>query len=147
MKYYFFKLISPKVYNYFIYYYLHLKKLAIPKILTIDVPTTFNEKIIWLKLYKNDASLSYLVDKIKVKEYIKSKIGEKYLIPTYKIFDDPSKITISQLPKKFILKMNHASGCNIICSPKVSLSFSVPGTRSSSPLLVIHFLLISPSPC
>ena len=49
----------------------------------IENPKTFNEKIQWMKLYDNDPLKTQLTDEYLVREWVKEKIGEKYLIPLY----------------------------------------------------------------
>ena len=46
--------------------------------LNLNNPTTFNEKLQWLKLYNKNPRYTDLVDKFAVREYIKQTIGEKY---------------------------------------------------------------------
>ena len=77
--------------------------------LNLDNPKTFNEKIQWLKLYDCTPLKSLLSDKVKVRYWIKDKIGEKYLKPLVwvgKHFDD---IPFKELPEAFVIKANH--GC------------------------------------
>ncbi|MEL7666007.1 MAG: ATP-grasp fold amidoligase family protein [Candidatus Shapirobacteria bacterium] len=87
----------------------------------IDNPKTFNEKIQWLKLYYHDPLMTKCADKYAVREYIKEKIGEKYLIPLLGAYDTPEQINFDKLPNKFVLKINNGSGKNIICRNKKSL--------------------------
>ncbi len=80
------------------------------KTLNLKNPRGFNEKENWLKLYDKHKEYTQLVDKIGVREYIKEKLGEEYLIPMlgkWKRFED---VPFDQLPDKFVLKCNHDSG-------------------------------------
>lgn len=81
-------------------------------------PKTYNEKIQWLKLYERKPFLSKLVDKIEVKDWVAKKIGDKYIIPTIGIWNNPNEIDINNLPDKFVLKTNHDSGGLYICNNK-----------------------------
>ncbi len=47
---------------------------------SIDYPVTFNEKIQWYKLYYRDPLMTKCNDKYNVREYIKEKVGEEYLV-------------------------------------------------------------------
>lgn len=85
-------------------------------------PQTLNEKINWKKLYDRKNIYIGLTDKYKVRNYIKDKIGEKYLIPLYFHTKNPKKICVEKLPKKFILKPNHGSGENMIVYDKSKVS-------------------------
>ena len=49
--------------------------------LDLENPKTFNEKLQWLKLYDRNPAYTQMVDKYAVREYIKNRIGEEYLIP------------------------------------------------------------------
>lgn len=89
--------------------------------LDFDNPQTFNEKLQWLKLYYRLDIMTKAADKCAVREYIKNKIGDKYLIPLWQIFDDYKDINVRVLPKSFALKATHASGWNIICHDKYKL--------------------------
>ena len=51
-------------------------------------PETFSQKIQFRKLYDLNPLYSLCADKYKVREYVKNKIGEKYLIPLYLVTDN-----------------------------------------------------------
>ncbi len=87
----------------------------------IDNPKSFNEKIQWLKLYYHDPLMTKCADKFAVREYIKNKIGEKYLVPLLGVWDSVDDIDWDLLPNQFALKINWGSGQNIICSDKSKL--------------------------
>lgn len=89
--------------------------------LNLEHPVTFNEKIQWLKLYDNTKLKTRLADKYLVREYIKEKIGKQYLIPLLGVYDNFDAINFEELPQKFVMKSNHASGWNIIVENKDSL--------------------------
>lgn len=92
------------------------------KSLDLEHPQTFNEKLQWLKLYDRKSEYTVMVDKYKVREYIKNKIGEEYLIPLIGVWDDPDDIDFDALPDKFVLKCNHNSGLGMcICKDKSNL--------------------------
>lgn len=82
-------------------------------------PQTFSEKLQWLKLYNRKPEYTMMVDKIKVKDYVASVLGEEYIIPTLGVWDDPDKIDFDDLPDRFVLKCNHNSGTGMyICKDK-----------------------------
>lgn len=86
---------------------------------------TFSEKIQWLKINDRKDIYTILVDKYKVREYIKEKLGEEYLIPLIGIWDDPDDIDFNKLPDQFVLKCNHNSGLGMcICKDKSKLDIS-----------------------
>lgn len=93
------------------------------KRLNLDNPQTFNEKLQWLKLYDRNPEYTIMVDKYKVRDYIKEKIGEEYLIPLIGVWDNPDDIDFDALPDKFVLKCNHNSGLGMcICKDKTKLN-------------------------
>lgn len=103
---------------------LYLKmvyKIKTGKTLNLKNPKEYNEKLQWLKLHNNKPEYTILVDKYKVREIIKAKIGEKYLIPLLGVWNKPSEIDFNRLPSQFVLKCNHDSQGIIICKDKSKL--------------------------
>jgi len=92
------------------------------KLPDLDNPSTINEKIAWLKLYNRHPLHTLCSDKYLVREYIKEKIGEEYLIPLIGAYDSPAEIDFDSLPNEFVLKPNHAAELIIICKNKASLN-------------------------
>lgn len=91
-------------------------------LLNLDNPTTYNEKIQWLKLYDSTPEKTRLADKYLVRDWIAEKIGEEYLVPiigVYKKFED---IDFDKLPNQFVIKCNHGSGYNIIVKDKSQIN-------------------------
>lgn len=80
----------------------------------IKNPQTFNEKILWLILYYDDKRQAEFADKALAKKKIAELVSDKYVIPTYAIYDSASDIDYSSLPKTFILKSNWGSFANHI---------------------------------
>ena len=84
--------------------------------LNLNKPETFNEKMQWMKLYNRKPEYTMMVDKYLVRNYVREKIGEKYLIPLLGVWDDSDKIDFDKLPMQFVLKCNHNSGLGMcIC--------------------------------
>ena len=73
-------------------------------------PKTFNQKIQFRKLYDNNPLYSICADKYRVREYVKEKIGEEYLIPLYLVTDKLTEEQWNKLPNSFVAKANHNSG-------------------------------------
>lgn len=90
--------------------------------LNLKNPQTFNEKLQWLKLYDRNPEYTKMVDKYEVREYIKEKIGEKYLIPLIGVYDKFDDIDFDELPNQFVIKCNHDSGGLVICKDKGKLN-------------------------
>jgi hypothetical protein len=84
-------------------------------------PTTFSEKIIYKELYDRRPILTQVADKIKVRDYVKSRIGSNYLTEVYQIAQTPEEINWDRLPPSFVVKTNHGSGWNIFAHDKNKL--------------------------
>lgn len=91
---------------------------ATGKNLNLDNPLTYNEKIQWLKLYDSTPIKTQLADKYLVRNWIKGKIGEEYLVPLLGVWSNFDEIDFNKLPDQFVLKANHGSGWNIIVKDK-----------------------------
>ena len=81
-------------------------------------PTTFNEKLQWLKLYDRKPVYVTIVDKYEVKKYVSTFIGSQYIIPTIGVWDQFDEIDFDRLPDQFVLKCTHDSGGLVICKNK-----------------------------
>jgi len=86
--------------------------------LNLKNPRSFNEKIVWKKIYDRNPLLPITADKYQVRSYLKEVLGEEkaeeILIPLLYVTDQPETIPFDRLPSSFIVKPNHASGCKII---------------------------------
>lgn len=91
--------------------------------LDIDTPRTFNEKIQWLKLHDSTREKTILSDKYLVREWVKEKIGDKYLVPLLGVWDSFDEICFRYLPDRFVLKCNHGSGWNYIVNDKNEIDY------------------------
>lgn len=94
------------------------------KTLNLNNPQTFNEKIQWLKLYDSTPIKTKLADKYLVRDWVKEKIGEKYLITLLGVYDKFEEIDFDKLPNQFVIKCNHGSGWNIIVKDKSKLNLA-----------------------
>lgn len=102
---------------------IYLKKMyksVFNKELNLKNPETFNEKLQWMKLYDRRPLYTTLVDKYLAREYVKEKVGEKYLIPLLGVWDSPYEIDFDSLPNQFVLKCNHESDV-FICEDKENI--------------------------
>ncbi|WP_299112932.1 ATP-grasp fold amidoligase family protein [uncultured Winogradskyella sp.] len=110
------RFLPPKFYAKIHYEYFSGKKLD------LDNPEDFNAKIEWYKVFFRPKILTTLVDKHKVRSYVKDKIGEQYLNEIYAVYDNPEDIDFENLPNKFIIKANHTNGHNFIVKNKEDLN-------------------------
>lgn len=82
-------------------------------------PKTLNEKINWLKVFYSNPLSTKIADKYAVREYIKNKIGEEYLVPLIFSTIHPRDIIPENLPDyPCIIKVNHNSSGGIIIRNK-----------------------------
>ena len=87
--------------------------------LNLSNPSGFNEKLQWLKAFDHCPEYSDYVDKVRVRDYVKKTVGEKYLVPLLGLWDNPEQICFDSLPDQFVLKCNHNSGAGMcICRDK-----------------------------
>ena len=87
----------------------------------LENPTTYNEKLQWLKLNDIHEEYSLLVDKYEAKKVVAEKIGEEYIIPTLATYNNFDEIDFNQLPNQFVLKTTHDSGGVVVCPDKSKL--------------------------
>ena len=90
--------------------------------LNLDNPKRYSEKIQLRKLNYNNPLYILCADKYKVREYIKEKIGDEYLIPLYFAKKEITKEDLEKLPNQFVLKTNNASKTNIIVNDKEKIN-------------------------
>lgn len=89
--------------------------------LDLNNPKTYNEKINWIKLnYENDL-MPICADKYTVRQYVIDcgcgEILNELLWQGY----NAKNIPFEKLPNRFVIKVTHGSGLNIICKNKKEL--------------------------
>ncbi len=91
-----------------------------------DNPTTYNEKLQWLKLHDRDPKYSVFADKYRVKSYVEDKVGAAHVIQTLGVWKHPKEINFDELPERFVLKTTHGGGNSgvVICEDKSIFDFS-----------------------
>ena len=89
--YYFFKNLSECEYP---KYLKKIYKYKTGENLNLKHPKTFNEKIQWIKLYGVTDLMRDCTDKVKVRDYVKERIGEEYLKPVLQIIPNESHKTM-----------------------------------------------------
>lgn len=95
--------------------------------LNLENPKTFNEKLMWLKLFEDVEFKRRFTDKVKAREYMIT-VGYNYLLPPLiGIFDEVEDIIFEQLPRTFVLKCSHGRGMTIVCENKREMDY--PETR------------------
>lgn len=118
-------------------------RLIFGKPLDLDNPTTYNEKLQWLKLYNRRSEYTTMADKVKVKQYVAERIGEQYVVPLLGVWDRPEDIEWDKLPQKFVLKTNHDGGNYgvVICRDKKTFDKAKAIKRLKASLRRNTFLL------
>ena len=111
----FLNFLPDKIYLKLMYHCIMQRKLCFKN------PQTFNEKLQWLKINDRKKIYTTMVDKIKVKDYIKDVIGSEYIVPTIGVYNSFDEINFSELPSKFVIKCSHDSGGVIIVKDKNNL--------------------------
>lgn len=104
-------------------------ELIVGKRLDLDQPQDFNQKLQWLKLNYRNPLLVQCTDKYAVRDFVKERVGEKYLndiLGVYSSFDD---MDIDSLPSSFVLKATHGSGWNIVCHDKSRINWRSVGRK------------------
>lgn len=117
-------------------YYSILRVLPTPLIARIETlrayhkplnaknPRYFGEKMQWLKIYADLGKYTEYADKFAVRKYVADKIGDEHLIKLIGAYDSADEINFDALPKRFVLKVNHGCGYNIICKDKTKLDIN-----------------------
>jgi len=91
--------------------------------LNLDSPETFNEKLQWLKLNYRKNVMTICADKYAVREYVSNILGKDVLNELYGVYNHVNEIDFENLPKKFVLKVTHGSGQNLITQDKNSVDW------------------------
>lgn len=105
-----------------LYYFFCMKK---P--LCLKNPVLFTEKLQWLKLHNRKPEYTTMVDKISVKEYVASIIGEEYIIPTLQVWNSVEEVDFNHLPSQFVIKTSHGGGsCGVVvCQDKEKMESKI----------------------
>lgn len=122
----------------------YLKRLFFIKVgypLNLENPVTYNEKLQWLKLHDHNPLYPKMVDKVAVKDYVSSVIGNEYVIPTLGVWDKVEDIDWKSLPNQFVLKCSHDSGGLVICKDKSRLDIDAAKKKLESSLRTDFYLL------
>lgn len=94
------------------------------KRLNLSHPVGFNEKLNWMKINDKHPEYTELVDKYAVRAFVKDRIGDKYLIPLYGVWNSFDEIDFESLPNQFVLKCTHDSGSVKIIRDKSKINIS-----------------------
>ena len=101
--------------------------LRMGKVLHLNKPVSFTEKINWLKVNNKHPEYSQLVDKYEVKKYVEEKLGsDENIIKTIGVWDSFDDIDFSKLPNQFVLKTTNGGGNTsvVICRDKTQFNIN-----------------------
>lgn len=90
----------------------------------LDNPRTFNEKLNWMKLNYHNPLFNTLADKELVKDFVRGRIGEEYVVPSYGVWKSFGDIDFDKLPGRFVLKATHDSSGAVVCKDRRELDFA-----------------------
>jgi hypothetical protein len=100
------------------------------RILHLNNPRAYSEKIQWLKLYGQLEQYAPYVDKYDVRKYIEDTIGPEYLVPLIGVWSEFDDIPFDEMPEQFVLKATHGQGYNFVCRDKSALD--LPSLRETA---------------
>jgi hypothetical protein len=84
-------------------------------------PRSYSEKIWNRMLFDRNPRWTMLSDKLGMRNYVASRVGEEYLIPLLWTGSNPEDIPFDRLPDKFVIKATHGCAYNVIVKDKEQL--------------------------
>ena len=100
----------------------YYKKKSNGRILDLNNPKRFSEKLQWYKINAKNPLMEKCADKFAVREYIKDCGYNELLNELYGVYSNAKDIDFDKLPESFVMKAAHGSGWNIIVKDKSSLN-------------------------
>ena len=101
-------------------------------------PMDLSEILISRILNNDFVKYASFADKIQVREYVKKKGLEEHLLKHYHYWDDASKITMDELPEKFVLKTSNGAGGKNIFVCKNKQTFDLESAKKQLALALTH---------
>ena len=87
---------------------------------------TFQKKILRKMAFDRDPMQTLYADKVKVRSFVKDRVGIKYLTESFGVFTSIEALNRNSFPRNFVIKANHGSGASVICWEGVSRGFALP---------------------
>lgn len=87
------------------------------------IPSSINEKIMWLAFHTETKEWTRLADKFLVREYVKERGLEHILVKLHGAYNKPEDINFKKLPDSFVLKMNNGYGSVVLVKNKQQTSW------------------------
>jgi len=99
-----------------------LKSLSYP--LNLKNPVSLNEKLQFLKSIYKEELHAQVSDKYRVRDFLRDKFGEEFLIPLVLVTNDPKEVNFNTIPDfPVIVKANHDSGNHQIIRDKKKVNW------------------------
>lgn len=89
--------------------------------LNLEAPTSFCDKLNWLKFHYRPPEFKIFADKFAVRAHVEATLGPGWLNPLLGVYERPEDIPWDRLPEAFVLKTTHGSATNILCPDKSKL--------------------------
>lgn len=102
------------------------------RLLNLENPSRFTEKIQWIKLYERTELRKRVADRWKARYYVEEKVGEKHLVPLIDQFEELNSGSWKSLPGQFVLKANHGCGMVHIVRDKSKTRFEEVKKKTDS---------------
>jgi hypothetical protein len=99
-------------------------RLVVGKALSLHEPTSFNEKLQWLKIHDRRPEYTNMVDKYEARKYIVDRVGSQYLVPLLGVYDTFEEIDFAGLPNQYVLKPTHTSGDVFVCRDSSQVDYA-----------------------
>ena len=93
------------------------------KILNLENPELFNEKLWWLKINYRNNLMTKCSDKVLVRDYLEELSLSSLLTDIYGVYDKPEEIPFDEMKGKYFIKCNHVSGINRIFDSEKKSNF------------------------
>ncbi len=87
-------------------------------------PTTYTEKLQWLKLFYRNEKMPVCSDKYDIRKYLEECQLEYLANDIVGIYENVEDVDFEALPDKFAAKATHGSSWNLICEDKSTLDIS-----------------------
>lgn len=95
------------------------------KVLDIENPKFFNEKLWWLKINYRHPLMTKCSDKVLVRDYLEELSLGNLLTEVYGVYDRPQDIPFNDMKGKYFIKCNHVSGINRIFDSENESNFDI----------------------
>jgi hypothetical protein len=84
-------------------------------------PATLSENIMASILRCRDPILKIAADKVRTRQYVAERVGQKYLVPLYGVWERAEEIPLQTLSRPCVLKPSAASGLVTFLRPAVDV--------------------------